>query len=80
MYFDDKKRNVEIRPTSEYTKSEQERVAVMGGDLYEVLAAWYKHTLKFHPDCCWVHHLKGRKPDAGSWNTTSGSMIAVNSW
>jgi integrase len=71
VYFNHQSRTVEIRLASESTKTDEERVAVMGGDLYEVLAAWYKQTLQFHPDCRWVCHLDGRKLASikTSWRT-----------
>ncbi len=71
VYLDHQKRNVEIRLASETTKTEEERVAVMGGDLYDVLAAWYKQTSDLHPDCRWVCHLNGRKLASikSSWRT-----------
>lgn len=34
-------------------------MAVMGGDLYQVLAAWYKHTRKHDPDYPWVCYRNG---------------------
>lgn len=30
------------------------------GTFTKSLVEWYKHT-RFHPDCPWVCHLKGRK-------------------
>lgn len=71
VYFNHQSRTVEIRLASEDTKTEEERVAVMGGDLYDVLGEWYKQTRKVHPDCRWVCHLNGRKLASikSSWRT-----------
>jgi len=69
--FNHQGRTVELRLASEDTKMEEERVAVMGRDLYDVLGEWYKHTRKVHQDCRWVCHLNGRKLASikRSWRT-----------
>ena len=69
--FDHKNRLVTIRLKTIDTKNGEERTAVMGGDLYEVLGTWYKETRRDYPNCTFMCHLggKGIKGIKTSWRT-----------
>jgi integrase len=69
--FNEHQENVEIRLHGEDTKTGEQRMIVMGGDLYDVLRAWYKETSQCHAGCGWVCHQDGQrlKSMKTSWRT-----------
>ena len=62
---------VVIRLHGEDNKTGEQRLVMMGGDLYQVLKGWATSTQTNHPDCPWVCHRDGNrlKTIKGSWQT-----------
>jgi integrase len=69
--FNEAERFVEIHLHGEHTKTNEQRVAVMGGDVYEVLLAWFTESRRTFPTCPWVCHRHGQrlKSIKTSWRT-----------
>ena len=61
VVFNTSDKLVEIRLQGKDTKTNEPRLAIIGGDLYEVLLAWYKRTQADFPDCPRVCHRDGKR-------------------
>ena len=57
--FHHREQTVEIRLQAIDTKTGEQRVAVLGGDLYEVLRDWHVFTKAEYPKCSTVCHYHG---------------------
>lgn len=59
--FDHKDKQVRIQLAGKDTKTDEPRVVIMTGDLYETLRDWQSQSRNNYPHCPWVCHRKGRR-------------------